>query len=118
MCPLAESMQHQKCCRVTVIGSRDAPRLSDTDPYGNCRNSVSHLSEANAFSAKPNRFLPDSHPAPLPAAAVGISGLESDGGDRSFCGGGGSGKMGAGRRPKQGFKAGNGSELPVNVHEG
>jgi hypothetical protein len=26
--------------RATVIGSRDAPRLSDTDPYGNCRNSV------------------------------------------------------------------------------
>jgi glutamine cyclotransferase len=31
---------------------------------------------------------------------VGVSGLESDGGDRFFCGGGGSGKITAIRRPK------------------
>jgi len=32
---------------------------------------------------------------------VGVSGLESDGGDRFFCGGGGSGKVRAIRRPKR-----------------
>jgi len=31
---------------------------------------------------------------------VGVSGLESDGGDRFFCGGGNSGKLRAVRRPK------------------
>jgi glutamine cyclotransferase len=34
-------------------------------------------------------------------AGVGISGLESDGGDRFFCGGGRSGKIRAVRRPKR-----------------
>jgi glutamine cyclotransferase len=33
---------------------------------------------------------------------VGVSGLESDGGDRFFCGGGGSGKVRVVRRPKSG----------------
>lgn len=33
---------------------------------------------------------------------VGVSGLESDGGDQFFCGGGGSGKVRAVRRPRQG----------------
>jgi hypothetical protein len=33
---------------------------------------------------------------------VGISGLESDGGDQFFCGGGGSGKVRSVRRPKRG----------------
>jgi molybdate transport system substrate-binding protein len=35
-------------------------------------------------------------------AGVGISGLESDGGDRFYCGGGSSGKVRAVRRPKRG----------------
>jgi glutamine cyclotransferase len=35
-------------------------------------------------------------------AGTGVSGLESDGGDRFFCGGGGSGKVRAVRRPKRG----------------
>jgi len=34
-------------------------------------------------------------------AGVGVSGLESDGGDRFFCGGGNSGKVRAVRRPKR-----------------
>jgi outer membrane protein assembly factor BamB len=34
-------------------------------------------------------------------AGVGVSGLESDGGDRFFCGGGSSGKVSAVRRPKR-----------------
>ncbi len=34
-------------------------------------------------------------------AGVGVSGLESDGGDRFFCGGGGSGKVRVVRRPKR-----------------
>jgi glutamine cyclotransferase len=34
-------------------------------------------------------------------AGVHVSGLESDGGDRFFCGGGGSGKLRAVRRPKR-----------------
>ena len=36
---------------------------------------------------------------------VGVSGLESDGGDRFFCGGGSSGKVRAVRRPKRGSAA-------------
>jgi glutamine cyclotransferase len=43
---------------------------------------------------------------------VGVSGLESDGGDRFFCGGGPSGKVRAVRRPKRRAPAGRGSELP------
>jgi glutamine cyclotransferase len=35
-------------------------------------------------------------------AGVGVSGLESDGADRFFCGGGGTGKVRAVRRPKRG----------------
>jgi glutamine cyclotransferase len=34
---------------------------------------------------------------------VGVSGLESDGGDRFFCGGGGSGRVRAVRRPRRGI---------------
>lgn len=39
---------------------------------------------------------------------VGVSGLESDGGDQFFCGGGGSGKVRTIRRPRQG------STIPTN----
>ena len=39
---------------------------------------------------------------------VGVSGLESDGGEQFFCGGGGSGKVRAVRRPKRVFAAGGG----------
>ena len=35
-------------------------------------------------------------------AGVGVSGLESDGGERFFCGGGGSGKVRVVKRPKRG----------------
>jgi glutamine cyclotransferase len=48
---------------------------------------------------------------------VGVSGLESDGGDQFFCGGGRGGKVRTVRRPKRRFVAGNGSEIPVNLHE-
>jgi glutamine cyclotransferase len=41
---------------------------------------------------------------------VGVSGLESDGGDRFFCGGGSSGKVRAVRRPRRGSADGSGSE--------
>ena len=41
---------------------------------------------------------------------VGVSGLESDGGDRFFCGGGNSGKVRAVRRPKRASATGSGSE--------
>jgi hypothetical protein len=44
---------------------------------------------------------------------VGISGLESDGGDQFFCGGGKSGKVRTVRRPKRGSATGSGSEIPV-----
>jgi glutamine cyclotransferase len=40
---------------------------------------------------------------------VGVSGLESDGGDRFFCGGGSSGKVRAVRRSRRGPVAGSGS---------
>jgi glutamine cyclotransferase len=38
-----------------------------------------------------------------------VSGIESDGGDRFFCGGGPSGKLRAVRRPRRGSEAGSGS---------
>jgi glutamine cyclotransferase len=38
-------------------------------------------------------------------AGMGVSGLESDGGDRFFCGGGGSGKLRAVRRPRRDSKS-------------
>jgi glutamine cyclotransferase len=49
----------------------------------------------------------------MPSGA-GVSGLESDGGDEFFCGGGGSGKVRAVRRPKQVSTAGSGSEPAVD----
>ena len=39
-------------------------------------------------------------------SGTGVSGLESDGGDRFFCGGGSSGKVRVVRRPRRGAKAG------------
>jgi glutamine cyclotransferase len=45
---------------------------------------------------------------------VGVSGLESDGGDLFFCGGGNSGKVRSVRRPKRGSATGSGSEIPVD----
>jgi hypothetical protein len=48
---------------------------------------------------------------------VNVSGLESDGGDLFFCGGGSSGKVRSLRRPKRGFATGSGSEIPVDSTE-
>jgi glutamine cyclotransferase len=45
---------------------------------------------------------------------VGVSGLESNGGDLFFCGGGSSGKVRSIRRPRRGSKAGSGSEISVD----
>ena len=45
---------------------------------------------------------------------VGVSGLESDGGDQFFCGAGRRGKVRAVRRPKRGAATGSGSESPVD----
>jgi glutamine cyclotransferase len=45
---------------------------------------------------------------------VGVSGLESDGGDLFFCGGGNSGKVRTIRRPKRGSATGSSSETPVD----
>jgi streptogramin lyase len=44
---------------------------------------------------------------------VGVSGLESDGGERFFCGGGNSGKVRAVRRPRRASAAGSGSSAAV-----
>ena len=44
---------------------------------------------------------------------VGVSGLESDGGDQFFCGGGSSGKIRTVRRPRRGSTTGSGSGSPV-----
>jgi glutamine cyclotransferase len=46
---------------------------------------------------------------------AGVSGLESDGGDQFFCGGGSSGKVRAVRRPRRGSAAGRVSEIPVDA---
>jgi glutamine cyclotransferase len=45
---------------------------------------------------------------------VGVSGLESDGGDLFFCGGGSSGRIRAVRRPRRGSAASKGSQIPVD----
>ena len=45
---------------------------------------------------------------------VDVSGLESDGGDRFFCGGGRSGKVRAVRRPRRVSAPGRGSETPIH----
>jgi glutamine cyclotransferase len=45
---------------------------------------------------------------------AGVSGLESDGGDRFFCGGGSSGKVRAVRRPRRGSAGVRGSKNPVD----
>jgi glutamine cyclotransferase len=45
---------------------------------------------------------------------AGVSGLESDGGDHFFCGGGSSGKVRTVRRPRRGSAAGSGPEIPVD----
>ena len=45
---------------------------------------------------------------------VDVSGLESDGGDRFFCGGGRSGKVRAVRRPRRVSALGRGSETPIH----
>ena len=45
---------------------------------------------------------------------VAVSGLESNGSDRFFCGGGSSGKVRAVRRPKRGSATGSGAEIPVD----
>jgi glutamine cyclotransferase len=47
-------------------------------------------------------------------SGVGVSGLESDGGDRFFCGDGNSGKLRAVRRPGRGISDAGGSEMPVD----
>jgi glutamine cyclotransferase len=44
---------------------------------------------------------------------MGVSGLESDGGDQFFCGGGSSGKVRAVRRPRRGTATGRRSETTV-----
>jgi glutamine cyclotransferase len=46
---------------------------------------------------------------------VGVSGLESDGGDLFFCGGGSSGKLRAVRRPKRGSAARRDSDVAVGA---
>ena len=45
---------------------------------------------------------------------VGVSGLESDGSDQFYCGGGSSGRVRVVRRPRRGSAAGRGSEIPVD----
>src|SRR5215467_916767 len=45
---------------------------------------------------------------------VEVTGLESDGGDRFFCGGGRSGKVRAVRRPKRGSATDSASQMPVD----
>src|ERR1700693_348341 len=46
---------------------------------------------------------------------VAVSGLESDGGDGFFCGGGSSGKVRTVRRPARGSTAGGGAEIPIDA---
>jgi glutamine cyclotransferase len=50
-------------------------------------------------------------------AGVGVSGLESDGHDQFFCGGGSSGKVRAVRRPRRGSAAGSGAPSSSDASE-
>jgi glutamine cyclotransferase len=50
----------------------------------------------------------------MPPGVV-VSGLESNGGDQFFCGGGASGKVRAVRRPRRGSAQGRGPERPVDA---
>jgi glutamine cyclotransferase len=47
-------------------------------------------------------------------SGTGVSGLESDGGEQFFCGGGNSGKIRAVRRPTRDSADGSGTEIPVD----
>ncbi|MFM0722762.1 glutamine cyclotransferase [Paraburkholderia strydomiana] len=47
-------------------------------------------------------------------AGMSVSGLESDGADRFFCGGGASGKVRAVQRPGRGDEDGSGTEVPAD----
>ena len=47
-------------------------------------------------------------------SGVGVSGLESDGGEQFFCGGGNSGKVRAVRRPRRDSAAGSDAGIPVD----
>jgi len=49
------------------------------------------------------------------APGMVVSGLESDGGDQFFCGGGSSGKVRTVRRPKRDSATGSGSNAPVDA---
>jgi glutamine cyclotransferase len=49
----------------------------------------------------------------MPSGA-GVSGLEADGGDQFFCGGGSSGKVRVVRRPRRGSAADSGSGVPID----
>lgn len=49
-------------------------------------------------------------------SGMGLSGLESDGGDRFYCGGGDSGKLRAIRRPRRGAKVGGGGNTSVDTN--
>ena len=51
-------------------------------------------------------------------SGMGVSGLEADGGDRFFCGGGRSGKVRAVRRPRRASAAGSAAETPLGPQEG
>ena len=51
-------------------------------------------------------------------SGVNVSGLESDGGDRFFCGGGKSGKVRAVRRPRRGATKDKGSRIPAGTRAG
>jgi glutamine cyclotransferase len=51
-------------------------------------------------------------------SGTGVSGLESDGGDGFFCGGGASGKVRAVRRPRRVSTAGSGPERPSRRRKG
>jgi len=48
---------------------------------------------------------------------VYVSGLESDGGDQFFCGGGPSGKVRAVRRPRRGGAKGSGDSILVDAQQ-
>ena len=48
---------------------------------------------------------------------VAVSGLESNGSDQFFCGGGSSGKVRAVRRPNRGSAAGGGADISVDSHK-
>ena len=113
--PLDARALHQGChegrlvtgrqfCRAELGQFRELAATGTPITMG-CAQEVPLFREAAGDDADVRRIDPESGEVlerlEMPPG-VGVSGLESDGGERFYCGGGGTGKLRAIRRPKRG----------------